>query len=146
MDSLGMHAYKIQAICKKHKRQQFVCNVLLYSLSTLACTLFCSCPLCYPPFSATINVVLFVSLPEIINYDTYKCKIPDRQLYSNHAIKLYDEAKSYEEKILKSDGGDQEERVVDVSLPADDELKKLADNFIARINTQRRLEAELCRD
>ncbi|KAJ9568531.1 hypothetical protein OSB04_004497 [Centaurea solstitialis] len=143
-------------------------------------------PIWYPPFSATFNVIFFVSVPRIISflfsskvlfvvgnfivifllgewklftswskasgasyfdiyYDMYKCKISDREVFarsSHKAIKAYDEVISYEENSLKSNGGDPEEKVVDLDVVnlSSYELKKLADDFIARIHTQRRLE------
>ncbi|KAM0044389.1 hypothetical protein Hdeb2414_s0010g00352641 [Helianthus debilis subsp. tardiflorus] len=67
MDPLRMHAYKAQAI-KKHKAQQLLNDFILYSLTTLACTSFCSSPLWYPPFCATFNVFFFFSLPKITSF------------------------------------------------------------------------------
>ncbi|CAI9280568.1 unnamed protein product [Lactuca saligna] len=209
MDSLSIHAYKSHAI-KKHKRQQFMGTVLLYSLSTLACTLFCSSPLWYPPFCATFNVLFFFSLPNIcsffftskvlfvvgnliviflvgqskffssnskashasysdICYDKYKCKTSKPRALSppqakkgrgfpKCSSKSLDEEKwletKHNEDIARCSRGDvrivhekqkQEnlEKDQEVILPAE-ELNKLADDFIARINRQRRLEAEFC--
>ncbi|KAL8230516.1 hypothetical protein R6Q57_000294 [Mikania cordata] len=173
MDPLTIHAYKIHAI-KKHKRHQYVSTILLYSLTTLACTLFCSSPLWYPPFCATFNVIFYLTLPKIcsifftskvlfivgnlivmflvgeskfvpskskalhdgysdICYDKYKCKITEPQ---TRMIKKEREliACSLE---LNDDLGLGEE----ASLPAE-ELNKLADDFIAKINRQRKLEAQ----
>ncbi|KAK1433941.1 hypothetical protein QVD17_10859 [Tagetes erecta] len=209
MDPLRIHAYKIHAI-KKHKRQQFVGTILLYSLTALACTLFCSSPLWYPPFCATFNVIFFLTIPKIcsffftskvlfivgnliviflvgeskfitskskadnysdICYDKFKCKITKPRVSSPKKAKkgrghtacpleLYDEEKiveirSDEEMLIKCCKGDVrmfeklkleslEMGYDEESLPAE-ELNKLADDFIARVNRQRKLEAEFSR-
>ncbi|XP_071728418.1 uncharacterized protein [Rutidosis leptorrhynchoides] len=181
MDPLRIHAYKIHAI-KKHKRQQFVGTVLLYSFSTLSCMLLCSSPLWYPPFCATFNVVFFLSVPKICSffftskvlfvvgnliviflvgeskfftskskalsakygdvcYDGYKCKIPKAQVLSPS-----NDGSKRDKGINKSQRGEimivkklNCENLEEVSLAAE-ELNKLADDFIARVNRQRRLE------
>lgn len=210
MDPLRIHAYKIHAI-KKHKRQQFVGTLLLYSLTTLACTLFCSSPLWYPPFCATFNVIFFLTLPKIcsfffsskvlfivgnliviflvgeskfitskskalhadysdICYDKYKGKITKPRVSSpikakkgrGHAtcpLELYDEEKIVDirsdEEMFKCCKGNVrmfeklklenlELGYDEESLPAE-ELNRLADDFIARVNRQRKLEAEFSR-
>ncbi|KAI3766023.1 hypothetical protein L2E82_16071 [Cichorium intybus] len=209
MDPLRIHAYKIHAI-KKHKRQQFVGTVLLYSLSALACTLFCSSPLWYPPFCATFNVLFFFSLPKIFSffftskvlfvvgnliviflvgqckffssnskpsrpsytdtcYDKYKSKspkprvVPPQQAKKARGVaKCTSESRDEEYRLETRCNEDMvrycrgEVRIVhekqkeeglqmdqEVILPAE-ELNRLADDFIARINRQRRLEAEFC--
>ncbi|KAI3759504.1 hypothetical protein L6452_07384 [Arctium lappa] len=207
MDPLRIHAYKIHAI-KKHKRQQFIGTLLLYSISTLACTLLFSSPLWYPPFCATFNVIFFFSLPKIcsffftskvlfvvgnliviflvgeskvfaskskanshasyidICYDKYKCKTPNPQVLAKKGmakakgISISDPETYDEEKRLETKGEEDilnrcrrgEVRTIEelkhedseVNLGAE-ELNKLADDFIARINRQRRLEAEFSR-
>ncbi|GJS28980.1 hypothetical protein Tco_0489600 [Tanacetum coccineum] len=67
MDPLRIHAYKTRA-AKKHKGQQLLNDFILYSLTALACTSFCSSPLWYPPFCATFNVFFFFSLPKITSF------------------------------------------------------------------------------
>lgn len=62
MEPLSIH--KIQAI-NKYKKQQLVTNLVLYTLTALTCSLFCSSPLWYPPLRATVNVFLYISLPKI---------------------------------------------------------------------------------
>ncbi|KVI06165.1 uncharacterized protein LOC112510029 [Cynara cardunculus var. scolymus] len=191
MDPLRIQAYKIHAI-KKHKRQQFMGTILLYTISTLACTLLCSSPLWYPPFCATFNVVFFLFLPKICSffftskvlfvvgnlivvflvgeskffaskstpanshasysdvcYDKYKCKTQNPQVLPKKGTA---KAKSFsindDEKRLETEGEENVEEVehedLEVNLGAE-ELNKLADDFIARINRQRRLEAEVTR-
>lgn len=197
MDSLRIHDYKIHAI-KKHKRQQFVGTILLYSLSTLACSLLCSSPLWYPSFWANFNAVFFMFIPKICSffftskvlfivgnliviflvgeskflaskskaplatysdvcYDKYKCKIPESKVLSPPQVKTLElriEEKKMDtgidEDMCKCCRGEvqilQNVKPMDeeVSLPAED-LNKLADDFIARVNRQRRLEAEFFR-
>ncbi|KAK1435726.1 hypothetical protein QVD17_01493 [Tagetes erecta] len=67
MDPLRIHAYKTRTI-KKYKTQKLLNDFVLYSLTTLACTSFCSSPLWYPPFCATFNVFFFFSLPKITSF------------------------------------------------------------------------------
>ncbi|PWA35145.1 hypothetical protein CTI12_AA029730 [Artemisia annua] len=67
MDPLRIHAYKARA-SKKHKGHQLLNDFILYSLTALACTSFCSSPLWYPPFCATFNVFFFLSLPKITSF------------------------------------------------------------------------------
>ncbi|KAK9066392.1 hypothetical protein SSX86_013714 [Deinandra increscens subsp. villosa] len=177
MDPLRIHAYKIHAI-KKHKRHQFVCTVLLYSLTTLACTMFCSSPLWYPPFCATFNVIFYLTLPKICSffftskvlfivgnliviflvgeskfftskskalnadysdlcYDKDKCKITKPRVLPRTRAK--------EERELTACSLELHEDIElgeEASLPAE-ELNRLADDFIAKVNRQRKLEAEL---
>ncbi|KAM0004563.1 hypothetical protein Hdeb2414_s0238g00844121 [Helianthus debilis subsp. tardiflorus] len=198
MDPLRIHAYKIHAI-KKHKRQQFVGTILLYSLTTLACTLFCSSHLWYPPFCATFNVIFFLTLPKICsffltskvlfivgnliviflvgeskffaseskalnaNYSDichdkykYKCKITNPRVLPSTKAKRDDEEEEMMEvksdekmykccreeiRILEKLKHEDLELSEEDSLPAE-ELNKWADDFIARVNRQRKLEAE----
>ncbi|GKB63005.1 DUF4408 domain-containing protein [Tanacetum coccineum] len=203
MDPLMIHAYKIHAI-KKHKRQQFLGTIILYSLSALACTLLCSSSLWYPPFCATFNVVFYVFLPKVfaffftskvlfivgnliviflvgeskfftskskascanysdICYDKHKLKSPKRRVLSPPEAK-FSSVSHYEEKRVQTecdDGMDTcckrgvrtveklkhediERTHEEVNFPLED-LNKLADDFIARVNRQRRLEVEFCR-
>ncbi|KAI3504540.1 hypothetical protein L1887_26092 [Cichorium endivia] len=67
MDPLRIQAYRTRAN-KKHKGQQLLNDFILYSLTTLACTSFCSSPLWYPPFCATFNVFFFFSLPKFTSF------------------------------------------------------------------------------
>lgn len=189
-------------------------TLLLYSISTLACTLLCSSPLWYPPFCATFNVIIFFSLPKLcsffftskvlfvvgnliviflvgeskffaskskanshasysdICYDKYKCKSPNPQVLAKKGMarakgisisinisdpETYDEekrleTKGKEDKLKRGRRGEVttiEELIkhedLDVINLGAEELNKLADDFIARINRQRRLEAESCR-
>ncbi|MFS7940192.1 hypothetical protein Hanom_Chr05g00461431 [Helianthus anomalus] len=237
MNPLRIHAYKTRAN-KKHKGNQLLNEFILYSLTTLACTSFCSSPLWYPPFCATFNVFFFYSLPKIasffftskalfivgnlivifllgeskffsskldayndVGHSKYECKRLDQlqvhpsQEHKGKKINKDTTKQKMQVKILESktcEEGDNDEffelhcdeetcesevdqmaesfdhdmedmrclewevKVVDeerhegiegdgdVSLPAE-ELNKLVDDFIARINRQRRLEAEFCR-
>ncbi|KAI3686366.1 hypothetical protein L1987_80041 [Smallanthus sonchifolius] len=233
MNPLRIHTYKTRAI-KKHKAHHLLNNFILYSLTTLACTSFCSSPLWYPPFCATFNVFFFFSLPKITSFfftskalfivgnlivifllresnffvfkydayddichDKYECKRLDQlqvlrpshklkgvkiiegsqvkilesktceENYHEEFFELYNDEETCEsdaDRMAQSFGHDVEdvsclEHVVkkvedekhediegdgDVSLPAE-ELNKLVDDFIARINRQRRFEAEFCR-
>ncbi|KAI3727069.1 hypothetical protein L1987_66878 [Smallanthus sonchifolius] len=178
MDPLRIHAYKVHAI-KKHKRQQFVGTVLLYSLTTLACTLFCSSPLWYPPFCATFNVIFFLALPKICSF-FFTSKVlfivgnliviflvgeskffasKSKALHADYSDIFYDKYKSnISEPRAKKERGvatcslelHEDLELEDLglgeeaSLPAE-ELNKLADDFIARVNRQRKLEAEFPR-
>ncbi|KAK1359582.1 hypothetical protein POM88_044056 [Heracleum sosnowskyi] len=64
MDSLSIH--KIQAI-NKYRKQQFLSNLLLYTLTTMSCSLLVFSPFWYPPLRIIVNVFLFVSLPKAIS-------------------------------------------------------------------------------
>ena len=64
MDPSRIHGYRSRAT----KKQQLLNDVILYSLTTLACTSFCSSPFWYPPFCATFNVFFFFSLPKITSF------------------------------------------------------------------------------
>ncbi|GFZ17355.1 hypothetical protein Acr_26g0006250 [Actinidia rufa] len=56
---------KTQAINKHKKQQLLVNNLLLYSLTTLTCSLFCFSPFWNPLLFSCIKVFLSVSLPQI---------------------------------------------------------------------------------
>ncbi|KAJ0548268.1 hypothetical protein HanIR_Chr08g0381761 [Helianthus annuus] len=88
MDPLRMHAYKAQAI-KKHKAQQLLNDFILYSLTTLACTSFCSSPLCKVLFIVLNLIVIFLlgeskffaSMSKAYNdvyHNKYECKHLDQ--------------------------------------------------------------------
>ncbi|KAK9080560.1 hypothetical protein SSX86_000318 [Deinandra increscens subsp. villosa] len=239
MDPVRIHAYKTRGM-KKHKSHQLLNDFILYSLTTLACTSFCSSPFWYPPFCATFNVFFFFSLPKITSFfftskalfiagnlivifllgeskffaskpnayndvchDEYECKpldqlkvlCPSQENKGEQIIKdtpndhqemqvMILESKTCEENThevffelynndeetcepdvdqMAESSGDHEEdssclegevlKVVkedkhggdgDAGLP-EEELNKLVDDFIARINRQRMLEAEFCR-
>ncbi|KAK1359583.1 hypothetical protein POM88_044057 [Heracleum sosnowskyi] len=64
MDSLSIQ--KIHAI-NKYRKQQFISNVLVYTLTTMACSLLVFSPFWYPPLRATVNVFLSVSLPKVLS-------------------------------------------------------------------------------
>lgn len=221
------HAYRTRAN-KKHKGQQLLNDFILYSLTTLACTSFCSSPLWYPPFCATFNVFFFFSLPKITSFfftskvlfivgnlivvfllgeskffaSKSKAYNDVSQLQSisalketkgrtteetsNHVtqIKIFEtkpceqhdeeeffesyndeetcecvvdddaESSTYEDEglscskqelnVVEEEKEEGLERDTELSMPAE-ELNKLADDFIARIIRQRRLEAEFYR-
>ncbi|XP_076891780.1 uncharacterized protein LOC143543311 [Bidens hawaiensis] len=202
MDPLSIHAYKINAL-KKHKRHQFVGTILLYSLTILACTLFCSSPLWYPPFCATFNVIFYLTLPKICSFfftskvlfilgniiviflvgeskfftskskalnanysnichDEYKCKITKPRVLSSTKAKNTRGLATCslevrdDEEVFKCCSGTERKFEIEKlkfedlelgeeeSLPAE-ELNKWADDFIARVNRQRQLEAEFSR-
>ncbi|KAI3717821.1 hypothetical protein L1987_69682 [Smallanthus sonchifolius] len=210
MDHSRIHVCKTRAI-KKHKSQHWLNDFILYSLTTLACTSFCSSPLWYPPFCATFNVFFFFSLPKITSFfftskvlfivcnlivifllgeskffaymskayndvyhDKYECNRLDQiQVISQsqEQNETYEEffevcddeetCESHVDQIVESCGDDEEELSCseqeveeekhegsggdgDVSLPAE-ELNKLVEDFIAKINRKRWLEAEFGR-
>ncbi|CAI9283752.1 unnamed protein product [Lactuca saligna] len=221
MDHMRIHTYKTRAN-KKHKGQQLLNDFILYSLTTLACTSFCSSPLWYPPFCATFNVFFFFSLPKITSFfftskalfivgnlivifllgeskffaskskaynhvsqlqvisisqqpkvikiiteeisnhesmpceqhdddtffetyndeETYECVVDNNVESSTHEEDLSCSKLEPNEVEEEKHGGLEED--MELSLPAE-ELNKLADDFIARIIRQRKLEAEYCR-
>ncbi|KAL4634513.1 hypothetical protein ACB092_04G205000 [Castanea dentata] len=62
----------IRAI-KKYKGNQLLDNLLLYSLTAITCSLFCSSPFWFPSLSSSMKVFLFVSLPKIGSvFSSYK--------------------------------------------------------------------------
>ncbi|KAK1407168.1 hypothetical protein QVD17_38781 [Tagetes erecta] len=208
MDPLRIQTYKTRTI-KNHKAHQLLNDFILYSLTTLACTSFCSSPFWYPPFCATFNVFFLLSIPKITSffftskalfivgnlivifllgeskffssnkYDAYNDVCHDKDIIDGTSkretrVKML-ESKTYEETgheeffelcnddetcesnvdhMAQSTGHDEEDMSClehegvegdgDVNLPAE-ELNKMVDDFIARINRQRMLEAEFCR-
>ncbi|KAJ0578448.1 hypothetical protein HanIR_Chr05g0248051 [Helianthus annuus] len=211
MNPLRIHAYKTRAN-KKHKGNQLLNEFILYSLTTLACTSFCSSPLCKALFIVGNLIVIFLlgeskffssklDAYNDVGHSKYECKCLDQlqahpsQEHKGKKVSKDTPKQKMQVKILESkscEEGDNDEffelhcdeetsesevdqmaesfdrdmedmrclewevKVVDeerhegiegdgdVSLPAE-ELNKLVDDFIARINRQRRLEAEFCR-
>ncbi|KAD5507722.1 hypothetical protein E3N88_15425 [Mikania micrantha] len=223
MEPLRIHAYNTRAL-KKHKAQQLLNDFILYSLTTFACTSFCSSRLWYPPFSAALNVFFFIYLPNITSFfitskalfivgnliviillgesnvfasmskdcndvchdknerkrvdqirvfslpreenggkilkdQNMQVEIFESESYeeANEWFELYkegDTCESHDEQMVELSCNDDKEINCskqeglggdgDVSLPVE-ELNKLADDFIARIIRQRRLEAEFDR-
>ncbi|KAL4566698.1 hypothetical protein LXL04_030820 [Taraxacum kok-saghyz] len=183
MNHMRIHGYRPRANKKQHKGQQLLNDFILYSLTTLACTSFCSSPLCKALFIVGNLIVIFL-LGELKFFasksKTYNdvCNLPviyeqpedetteetcNHKISKSQPCEQHDEEEFFEScndegtcefddisessiheedlKCSKYEGlkGDKE-----LSLPAD-ELNKLADDFIARIIRQRRLEAEFCR-
>ncbi|KAL8097848.1 uncharacterized protein LOC141703533 [Apium graveolens] len=201
MDSLSIH--KIQAI-NKYRNQQFISNLLVYTLTTMSCSLLVFSPFWYPPLRATVNVFLSVSLPKVLSlflsakavfivgnliviflvgeFKIYtipqppqgheaRCQIlrssdkesgnPEvplekgqRMNMNLHCIQLergtiqlvtrrHENASVYREGYAgrKEDHGKISDR--EELLSHEKDLNKMADVFIARVNKQRRLEAEL---
>lgn len=197
MDLINLR--KIHAI-NKSKKYQLRDNFFLYSITVLACSLFCSSPFWFPSPFSSLKLFLFVSLPKIssfflsskflfivgnliiivlvgeskffasncppvsdVYYDEYINR--KRSLQTSSTVEEKKERKvqkTFKEKAIKisEDGGKiekkgwgkghfQEEKEREdtcgedeLSLPTD-ELNKRADDFIARVNEQMRLEARL---
>ncbi|CAK9183199.1 unnamed protein product [Ilex paraguariensis] len=171
MDPLRMK--KIQAM-KKYKKQQILCNLIVYSLTAFTCMLFCSSPFWHPPLRATMNVFLTISLPKMTSlflgskflfilgnliviflvqqsnifnpdsssgcdvcYDEY---VNRTRTLRNHSPLDKKEERKLVESLENVQGTHEDLDGEELSLPAE-ELNKRVDDFIARINKQRRLEA-----
>ncbi|KAL1812363.1 hypothetical protein ACET3Z_022428 [Daucus carota] len=64
MDSSSIH--KIHAI-NKNRKQELMSSLVLYTLTTMSCSLLVFSPFWYPPLCATVNVFLYVSLPKVVS-------------------------------------------------------------------------------
>ncbi|KAK3013862.1 hypothetical protein RJ639_010210 [Escallonia herrerae] len=189
MDSLKIQ--KIQAI-NRYKKQQLVNTLILYSLTTAACSLYCCSPFWYPPLCATVNAFLSVSLPNICSllfgpkalfilgnliviflvgeskmFKSDASSYADICYHENRSGSLGNHSqdkdvkrleKTFVKKVRNGHGQKgyreaektkmEKQKQEDVqgealSLPTE-EFNKMADDFIARVNRQRRLEAIQC--
>ncbi|KAL5717472.1 hypothetical protein ACHQM5_010466 [Ranunculus cassubicifolius] len=178
---------------KKHKRNQFVDNLILFSFITLSCILFCSSPLWMPPIYSFMKTLVFVYIPYMKTYiSSPKClfilcniivviligesKLVGSNSSARATTDIYNEyvnrsetvrnarfleekkgnemkvdAYEIEESVQRDDEMDEktveEEKESDVEeeklcLPTE-ELNKRVEDFIARVNKQRMLEARL---
>ncbi|XP_034695015.1 uncharacterized protein LOC117921272 [Vitis riparia] len=175
-----------------HKNSQFLHNLIVYSLTSLVCSLFFSYPHWFPSLWLSINHFLFTSLPNIWSFFfNPKCiflvgntiilfligewkllgsQSPAAEIYDEYAersrasrrvLSALQEAKEMElEKNLVEESlhkveeekeekeeeeekdGDEDGEEDQPGLPAE-ELNKRVEEFIARINKQRWLEAKL---
>ncbi|KAL6350077.1 hypothetical protein AAG906_004012 [Vitis piasezkii] len=164
-----------------HKNSQFLHNLIVYSLTSLVCSLFFSYPHWFPSLWLSINHFLFTSLPNIWSFFfNPKCiflvgntiilfligewkllgsQSPAAEIYDEYAersrasrrvLSALQEAKEMElEKNLVEEkrrgrrkDGDEDGEEDQPGLPAE-ELNKRVEEFIARINKQRWLEAKL---
>ncbi|PWA59474.1 hypothetical protein CTI12_AA281660 [Artemisia annua] len=152
MGSRRLHSYEIHPI-KKPKNKQFVSNVWLYILSTLLCTIVC--------FFSLPNIFSFVFTSKflfIVGNLIVIFLVGESKCFESNPLKA---CKRHELRVLSC----KSERSCEVkrtsanvsygkvkscktydeweSLPAE-ELTKLADDFIARMNRLTRLEAQCC--
>ncbi|PIA51036.1 hypothetical protein AQUCO_01100096v1 [Aquilegia coerulea] len=199
---------KLQAM-NKYKKNQFLNNLILYSLIVIGCILFCSSPLWLPPIYSFMKIFLFVYVPYMKTYiSSPKCLfilcniivvvlIGESKLVgskSSPTTDIYDEylsrsvslresrntttlvkKKNNKEEVIRMDafenvkqsgydeglyeemvegvkrGGGEDKTSDEKNLNIDEklvlpteELNRRVEDFIARINKQRRLEALLC--
>lgn len=152
MGSRRLHAYEIHPI-KKPKNKQFVSNVSLYILSTLSCTIWCffSLPNIFSfvftsKFLFIVGNLIVIFLLGESKFFHFKpktsCKRQELRVLSCKSERSY-EVKSTSANV--SYGRVKSGKTYDEwkSLSAE-ELTKLADDFIARMNRQIRLEAQCC--
>ncbi|KAJ8772444.1 hypothetical protein K2173_027621 [Erythroxylum novogranatense] len=177
---------------RRSNKHQVLGNFLLYSLTVLTCSLFCSSPIWFPSLLSYLKIFVFSFLPGITSllisprslfivgnliiialigesrflasnlspsanayYDEY---INQKRSFQPSAISEEKKDKKLENKSsedgTKVEGKEREELAENLKvnekedgdgedgLPTE-ELKKRADDFIARVNRQRMLEARL---
>ncbi|XP_061373777.1 uncharacterized protein LOC133316095 [Gastrolobium bilobum] len=155
---------KIQAM-NKYKKRQFLDNLYFYFLTALTCSLFCCITLCLPYLSSLVRVFFLVYYEEYIkSKQTKKLQIQTLEInkaktFEKHVAENVDmtgvgglnkldlKGKGWVKKATEDwpakeennlDGEDQQSL-----FSSSDELNKRADDFIARVNRQRRLELSL---
>ncbi|XP_027344347.1 uncharacterized protein LOC113856629 [Abrus precatorius] len=153
---------KIQAM-KRYKRRQFLDNLYFYFFSTLTCSFIFFFTLCLPYLSSHVRVFFLVHISSLIHSsqtrmphipatEVNKAKTLEKlhfvenmdktledgpnsvDLKGNGWVKKATEAWLGKE-VENLEGGDEQS-----FLSSSDELNKRAEDFIARVNRQRKLE------
>nr|AFK41290.1 unknown [Lotus japonicus] len=151
---------KIQAM-NRYKRRQVLDNLYFYSFTALACSVFCCVTLCLPYLASMVQVFFMVYMSSLIQssqthmpqinptFVVNKAKsFENKHVVESVAMAVGDElnnldlkARVWVNKAKEEDNSDGEEEQSFHS--SYDELNRRAEDFIARVNRQRKLELSL---
>ncbi|KAI4343589.1 hypothetical protein L6164_010923 [Bauhinia variegata] len=161
---------KIESM-KRYKRHEALDNLYFYLLTAFACSLFCCVTICLPYLLSVLRMVVFVCIPGLISMLMSSkllfilgnliivVLIVDSRIFSSNSSLLTGDV--YYDEYMKSRQAQRPARKMELEHGAEDdatqdleenvepcdseseELNRRADDYIARVNRQRRLEVQL---